>query len=156
MFIEGPRNRENTYCVAIFTIVTPAEEMTLDAKVTDYLSKASRAREFKLVSKARGTLASAEAVELLTSYKMVLPLHSVHPKDTAIVERRIIVKRDSQFYELVYRTVEEDYYTYLHAFEHAVRTFEFAGAEMREFRPLVIPAPELALAEGRGGYTTKK
>lgn len=156
VLVGGPRNQGNTYSTAFFVTAASAGTMTLDDKVSDYLGKASKAREFKLVSQVRGTLALAEAVELLTRYKMALPLHSVHPTDSIIIERRIIVKRDGQFYELGYRTVEEDYRTYLQAFEHAVQTFEFVGAEAKVFRPLVIPAPELVLAEKQAEYTAKK
>jgi hypothetical protein len=156
VLVRGPRNKEDTYSTAFVITVASAATMNLDDKVSDYLGRASKAREFKLISQARGTLALAEAAELLTSYKMGMPLHSVHPTDTTIMERRIILKKDGQFYELGYRTVEGEYHAYLHAFEHAVRTFEFVSAEVQVFRPLVTSAPELALAERQAEYTVKK
>ena len=156
VLVHGPRNKEDTYTTAFVMTVASAGTMSLDDKVSDYLGKASKAREFRLVSQARGILASVQATELLIEYKMRLPLHSVHPIDTTLMERRIIMKRDGDFYELGYRTVGGDYRAHLQAFEHAVQTFRFVGGDARAFRPLVIPAPELVAAEKQAEYTTKK
>lgn len=159
VFIRGPRNKANTYSTTIVVNVLPSE-MNLDEKAADYLTKAEKARAFRLISTAKGFLAGTEAVEFLVSYNAPLPIYSVNSTETKILERRIIIKRGERFYELTYNAIEEDYDTYLHAFESAARTFEFRDGKEREFRPVVspvaVPEPVHALAEKREDYRTKE
>jgi len=157
VFIRGPRNKANTYSAALVVNVLSTESMNLEEKVADYLAKAERAREFKLISTAKGFFAGEEAAELLVSYTTSLPLNSINPIDTTIIERRIIMKRGKSFYELVYSAVEEDYYAYLDSFENAARTFEFRDDTARRvYRPLVVSVPVQTLHEGAAEYKTDK
>jgi hypothetical protein len=89
-----------------------------------------------------------KATEVETSYVIPLPINTVNPKDTLIVERRLFLKKDNCFYEVVFRAVEEDYYRYLEAFQNAIRTFEFRhDAVQAVYRPLVAPVPAYAVRE---------
>ncbi len=156
VFVRGPRNKANTYSTTLVVNILPAGEMTLEEKVADYLTKAAKARAFKIVSTVKGFLAGAEAAELLMSYKTSLPIYSVKATDTTIIERRIIVRYANRFYELEYNAVEEDYDASLQAFENAARTFAFRDGEAQGFRsivvPVTVPAPALAVAEKRETY----
>ncbi|MBC8448420.1 MAG: hypothetical protein H8D78_11785 [Chloroflexi bacterium] len=154
VFILGPRNRDDTYSLAITVHVFPAQEQkgkyaTVAEAVEDYLRKSRRLPNFREISQAHGTLAGAEAVELAISYTIPLPPNSMNPKDTPIIERRIILKRKGRFYELIYRAVEEDYYAFLTAFKTVIHTFEFRDrrVEAREFYPLVTQVPAYAMQE---------
>jgi hypothetical protein len=122
--------------------------VSLGEYVADYLAKSKRLTGFRELSRTQGYLAGVRATEVETSYVMPLPVNTVNPKDTPIIERRIFLKKDHYFYEVVYRAVEEDYYRYLEAFKNAIRTFEFRhGAVQPAYRPLITPAPAYAVRE---------
>lgn len=157
--ILGPRNHDDTYSLAITVHVFPAQEQkgkyaTVAEVIEDYLRKSRQQPNFHEISQVHGTLAGTKAAELAISYTMPLPPNSMDPKDTPIIERRIILKRKGQFYELIYRAVEEDYYAFLPAFKTVVHTFEFRDRrkETREFHPLVAQVPAYALREQGAEY----
>jgi hypothetical protein len=154
VFILGPRNRDDTFSLTMTVHVFPTHEQngkyaTVAEVVEDYLGKSRHLSDFREISRARGTLVGAEAVEIEISYTMLLPLNSSSAKDTPIIERRIIFKKGSQFYELTYIAVAEDYYAYLESFEDAVRTFKFQEerGQTRVFQPLVTLTPTYAVRE---------
>ncbi|MBL7182925.1 MAG: hypothetical protein ISS50_00580 [Anaerolineae bacterium] len=66
-------------------------------------------------------------------------------------------KKGSQFYELVYTAVAEDYYAYLESFKDAVRTFKLRREreEARVFQPLVTLTPTYAVREKSEEYKTE-
>jgi len=158
VFILGPRDRENTYNLALLVSVTPGKAQggrfaTLEEMVANRLSRSQRLTEFEVLSRVKGELASAEAVELMVSHKMPLLLAG-NRQEIPLMERWIIAARKGWFYELIYRVTAEDYYTYLDAFQTLVRTFEFVD-ERRDaniFYPLVTQSPTYALGEEQAGY----
>lgn len=158
VFILGPRDRENTYNLALVVSVTPGKAQggrfaTLEEMVANRLSRSQRLTEFEVLSRVKGELASAEAVELMISHKMPLPLAG-NRQEVPLLERWIIAARKGWFYELIYRVTAEDYYTYLDAFQTLVRTFEFLD-ERRDahiFYPLVTRVPAYAVGEEQVGY----
>jgi hypothetical protein len=161
VFILGPRNLDDTFSLIITVHVFPAQEQegkyaTVAEVVEDYLRKNRQLLDFREISHAWGTLVGVEAVEIEISYTMSLPLNNLDAKDTTIMERRIIFKKGSQFYELTYTAVAEDYYAYLESFQDAVRTFKFRreGEEARAFQPLVTPTPAYAVREESEEYKT--
>jgi len=146
VFILGPRNRDDTFSLTITVHVFPAQEgkgkyATVAEVVEDYLRKNRHLLNFREISRVWGTLMGVEAIETEISYTIPLPINNVNAKETPIMERRIVFKKGSQFYELAYTAVTEDYYAYLESFEDAVRTFKFREerGEARVFRPLVTP-----------------
>ncbi|MFQ6058964.1 MAG: hypothetical protein ACE5MB_08835 [Anaerolineae bacterium] len=158
VFITGPRNREDTYSPALIVSVTPSKQAggefdTIEELVADYLNRRKGFPNFKEFLRTKGTFAFHEAMEFVISYVMPLPLNSVNPRDTTVVERRIVVKRGPYFYELIYRAIEEDYHAFLDAFRNAARTFGF-HREMKEPSPLVTPAPALSVREQPADYET--
>jgi len=161
VFILGPRNRDDTYSLALAVHVFPTQErggkyVTVADVVEDYRRRSRRLTSFREIATSQGTLAGTEAVEVVISYTVPLPPGSATSKETPIVERRIIARRKGWFYELIYRAVEADYHTFLPVFRDAVRTFEFRGecAEDREFYPLITPLPAHAVREQGNGYNT--
>jgi len=98
-----------------------------------------------------------EAGETEISYTIPLPINNVNAKETPIMERRIVFKKGSQFYELAYTAVTEDYYAYLESFEDAVRTFKFREerGEAKVFQPLVTLTPKYAVHEKSEEYKTE-
>jgi len=164
--ILGPRNQDNTYSSGLDISVTPTRQAggkfsTVDELVAEYLKKSENLPRFKLISKTTGSFGPYAATETLLSYVMPLPLHNVEPRDTTIVERRIVFQRGQRFYELSYKATEEDYPVFLEAFRRVVQTFEFhpGQAEQRKtrrFRPFVTPAPALAMREQGVEYSVAK
>jgi len=108
-----------------------------------------RLSDFREISRARGTLVGADAVEIEISYTLLLPLNNLDAKDTPIMERKIVFKKGAQFYELTYTAVAEDYYAYLESFRDAVNTFKFRRGreEVKVFQPLVTLTPTYAVRE---------
>lgn len=155
VFILGPRNREDTYSLALIVRVTPTREKGgqytgLGELIADYLARSERSTKFQEISRAYGSLAGVKAMEIEIGYTIPLPINTLNPKDTPIVERRIFLQKGGYFYEAIYRAVEEDYFTYLEAFKNMMRTFEFRDdVTWREYRPLVIPVPAHATDEQR-------
>lgn len=161
VFILGPRNRDDTLSLAITVHVFPAQEQegkfaTVAEVVEDFVRKHRQLSGFREISRARGTLVGADAVEIEIGYAMLLPLNNPDAKDTPIMERRIIFKKGLQFYELTYTAVADDYYAYLESFQDAVRTFKFRREreEARIFQPLVTPTPAYAVREKSEEYKT--
>jgi hypothetical protein len=161
VFILGPRNREDTFSLGITVHVFPAQEQegkfaTVAEVVEDYVRKNRQLSDFREISRARGTLAGADAVEIEISYTLLLPLNNLDAKDTPIMERKIIFKKGFQFYELTYTAVAEDYYAYLESFRDAVNTFKFRRGreEARVFQPLVTLTPTYAVREESEEYKT--
>jgi hypothetical protein len=162
IFILGPRNREDTFSLTITVHVFPSQEQkgkfaTVAEVVEAYLRKSCQLANFREVSRAWGTLVGVDAVEIEISYTMSLPLNNMDVKDTTIMERKIMFKKGSQFYELAYTAVAEDYYTYLESFKDAVRTFKFRREreEARVFQPLVTLTPRYAVREKSEEYKTE-
>jgi len=162
VFIMGPRNREDTFSLTMTVHVFPSQEQkgkyaTVAEVVEDYLRKSRHLSGFREISRAQGSLVGADAVEIEISYTMPLPLNNVDAKDTPIVERKIIFKKGSRFYELTYTAVAEDYYTYLESFKDAVRTFKFRGEreQARVFQPLITLTPRYAVREESEEYETE-
>jgi hypothetical protein len=160
IFVTGPRNNKNTYSPTLIVSVTLSERAggefeALEELVADYLNRRKEFPGFKELLRTKGTFASHQAMEFVISYVMPLPLNSVNPRDTTIVERRIVVQRGLYFYELIYRAVEEDYHAFLDAFRNAARTFGF-HREMAEPSPLVTQAPALSLRERPADYETQE
>jgi hypothetical protein len=161
VFILGPRNREDTFSLGMTVHVFPAQEQegkyaTVAEVAEDYLRKHRQLLDFREISRARGSLVGADAVEIEISYTMSLPLNDLDAKDTPIMERRIVFKKGAQFYELTYTAVAEDYYTYLESFQDAVRTFKFREEreKARVFQPLVTLTPTYAVREKTEEYKT--
>jgi hypothetical protein len=161
VFIIGPRNQDDTFSLTMTVHVFPAWERkgkftTVAEVVEDYLRKSRQLSDFREISRAQGTLVGVDAVEIEINYTMPLPLNNVDAKDTSIMERRIIFKKGSQFYELTYTAVAEDYYAYLESFRDAVSTFKFrrGGEEARVFQPLVTATPAYAVREESEEYKT--
>jgi len=160
--ITGPRNKEDTYSLSLTIGVIPRQRKgrfsTVDEFVTDYLQRSKGLPGFRKVFTARGVFASCKATELVVSYVLSLPLNSLEAKETTILERRIITAKGSNFYEIVYGAVEEDYYTFFEVFTNVVRTFTFREERLKqveEFHPLVTPTPALALREQTVDYEAK-
>jgi hypothetical protein len=162
VFILGPRNRENTYSLALVVRVTPTarnggQYANLEELITDYLVQSKRLAGFQKISRAQGYLAGVAATEVEISYTIPLPINTVNPKETRIVERRIFFNKGDNFYEVMLSAIEEDYYQYLGAFKDVVRTFEFRDDTTRRvYRPLVMPAPVQAVRESTTGYDVDK
>jgi hypothetical protein len=153
VFILGPRNKENTYSLALAIRVTLSREKggrygSLEELIADHLARCQRSTGFQEISRAYGYLADVEATEIEIGYTIPLPINTLNPQKTPIVERRIFLKEGEYFYEVIYRAVKENYYQYLEAFKDVVRTFEFRYATaQRVYRPLVMPAPAYAVHE---------
>ena len=162
VFILGPRNRDDTFSLTITVHVFPAWEQkgkfaTVAEVVEDYLRKSRQLANFREISRARGTLVGVDAVEIEISYTIPLPINNVNAKETPIMERKIMFKKGSQFYELAYTAVAEDYYTYLESFKDAVRTFKFREEreQAKVFQPLVTLTPTYAVREKSEEYKTE-
>jgi len=159
VFILGPRNGENTYNLALAVHVFPAKEeggkhVTLSQVLADRLERSKGLPGFREISKARGRLAGVNALEFEIGYSIPLPVGDSRVEDTPILERRILLERAGQFYELIYRAVEEDYHAYLEQFKDVVRTFEFQEERaVRSYRPLV-QMPARVIGEEPGPYET--
>jgi len=158
VLILGPRDRENTCNLALLVSVTPGKAQggrfaTLEEMVVNRLNRSQRLTEFKVLSRVKGELASAEAVELMVSYNVPL-LRTGTRQEIPLMERWIVAARKGWFYELIYRVTAEDYYTYLDAFRTLVRTFEFVDErqDANIFYPLVTQSPTDALGEEQAGY----
>lgn len=161
VFIAGPRNEADTLTLSLIVSIIPAREKggsfsTLDEMMADYLAKYEPSVNFREISRAWGTFAGVDAVEIEISYTFPLPINNVNAKETPIMERKIIFKKDSQFYELAYTAVAEDYYTYLESFKDAVSTFKFREEreQARVFQPLVTLTPTYAVREKSEEYKT--
>jgi len=166
VFIIGPRNQDDTFSLTITVHVFPAWERMSSSKgkfatvaevVEDYLRRSRQLVDSREISRAQGTLVGADAVEIEMNYTMSLPLNNLDAKDTSIMERRIIFKKGSLFYELTYTAVAEDYYAYLESFRDAVSTFKFRREreEARVFQPLVTLTPTYAVREETEKYKTE-
>jgi len=158
VLILGPRDRENTYNLALLVSVTPGKAQggrfaTLEEMVVNRLNRSQRLTGFKVLSRVKGELASAEAVEVMVSYNMPL-LRAGNRQEIPLMERWIIAARKGWFYELIYRVTAEDYYTYLDAFQTLVRTFDFLDErrDARAFYPLITQSPVYAVHEEQSGY----
>ena len=162
VFIAGPRNEADTFTLSLIVSVIPAREKggafsTLDEMMADYLAKYESSVNFREISRAWGTLVGVAAVEIEISYTFPLPINNVNAKETPIIERKIMFKKGSQFYELAYTAVAEDYYAYLESFKDAVRTFKLRREreEARVFQPLVTLTPAYAVREKSEEYKTE-
>jgi len=112
--------------------------------------------QFQKIFQVNGMLAGHEAVEFAASYVMSLPLNVVEPVQTPIIERWIVMRRRTTFYEIVYRVSREDYTAFLHVFKQIAKTFEFQEervAARQEFYPLVTPP--VAVRETPEDYENK-
>jgi hypothetical protein len=160
VLILGPRNREDTHSLALTVRVTPTAEKggqynNVRELMAGYLAKSKRSAKFQEISQAHGYLAGVGATEVEISYMIPLPINTLNPKETPIVERRIFLKKGENFYEVMYRAVEEYYYQYLEAFKDMVQTFEFRDdTPQRVYRPLVMPTPAYAIREHPTEYET--
>lgn len=161
VFIAGPRNEADTFTLSLIVSVIPAQEKggefsTLKEVMSAYLARYQPSADFREMSRAWGTLVGVEAVEIEISYTFPLPINNVNAKETPIMERKLIFKKDAQFYELAYTAVAEDYYIYLESFKDAVRTFKFRREreEARVFQPLVTLVPTYAVREKSEEYKT--
>lgn len=161
-FILGPRNQDDTYSLIMTVHVFPAWEQdgkftTVAEVVDDYVRKSRQLANFREISRARGALVGVDAVEIEIGYSIPLPINDVNAKDTPIMERKIVFKKGSQFYELAYAAVAEDYYAYLESFRDAVSTFKFRREkeEARVFQPLVTLTPTYAVREKPEEYKTE-
>jgi hypothetical protein len=158
VFILGPRNKANTYSLALAIRVTLSRESggrysSLGELIVDYLARCQSSTGFQEISRAYGYLADVEATEIEIGYTIPLPINNLNPQKTPIVERRIFFKKGEYFYEVIYRAVKEDYYQYLEAFRDVVRTFEFQyDTAQRVYRPLIMSAPAYAVHERPTGY----
>jgi len=160
VFLQGPRSADSKYGLffAIRVVPTKAEggkHGTADQFIDDYLNRVKKFANFKQLSKARGEFAASEAVEFVISYSMPLPLNTLNADETTILERRIVVKRGSFFYVLIYSGTENDYHASLSSFEYMAQTFQFSAdsvEEARAFRPLVTPASPLIVREKGEDY----
>jgi hypothetical protein len=152
VFIRGPRNEENTYSLSLVVRVSTTNS-NLDTLIADYLERSKRLSKFRETSRATGTLAGAEAVEIEIGYIIPLPINSVNAKETPIIERTIFLRRGNRLYEIAYKGVEKDYHRYLEAFRNAARTFEFQEATgERAYWPVVTSAPAYAVHEQSTDY----
>ena len=151
--IIGPRNRDNTYSVGLAIRVISMVEggrryTSLEELVAAHLARSKRAAKYQEILRAQGIVAGLDAIEIETSYSLPLPMQSIRPKDTVIVERRVYLKRGNSFYELMYRAVEEDYYAYLDVFKDVVHTFLFRADRVRmTHQPFVAQAVIRAMRE---------
>ena len=125
VFIAGPRNRADTFTTSIAVWGRAERDQTPEMLSKDYINRHRPLPGFQTLAQARGTLAGSEAVEVEITYKMPLPLNNVNAQMSPIRERRIFLKRDEKIYELVYAATEEDYESWLPAFQTLVRTFTF-------------------------------
>jgi hypothetical protein len=145
VFILGPRNRDDTYSLDItvrVTSIAPDSDASLGDLVADFLTRSGQLSKFRVLSRTDGSLLAHDASDVELTYVTLLPINSVRAKETAIIERRIFLKRGNRLYELIYSAVEDDFYRYFDAFKDAVCTFEFKGevASQRNY-PLVAPLP---------------
>src|SRR3990172_3731369 len=153
VFVTGPRNKENTFSLAMLVRATELSEaggqhISLKQLVADYLAKSQPASRFRETSRTYGSLAGLDAIEIETAYTLPLPINTVNPKETSILERKIFFIKAGRFYEVMYGAVEEDYYQYLDTFRNMLQTFEFRDdTPRRVYRPLVAPAAVQAVRE---------
>jgi hypothetical protein len=154
--IIGPRNHDDTYSLGLNVRVTPVgQQFSLDRILSNYLNKRRRYRNFREIFQARGRLIGAEAIEAETSHTMPLPINTLHPKETPIVERRIFLYRGGNLYEIMYQAVEEDYDEYLDVFKNVLQTFQFRDDTARRVyrhRPLVAPRAAQVVREEPSEY----
>ncbi len=162
VFVFGPRNQEDTYSLSISVRVTLSRNQSgrhgdIGTPIASFLVKHRGLAEFRKLSRASGTLAGVNATEIEIGYTLPLPLNSVKPRATRIIERQIFLEKDGRFYELIYNAVAEDYHEYLPIFRNAARTFEFIGNSARQVdRLVVMQMPALAVHEHPASYRTKK
>ncbi len=159
VLVSGPRNQQDTYSVGLAITARPESAVNLQNHVVDHLAKAHQAREFKLIAQAQGFLSECAAIETLTCYHLALPLNSVVPTNTVILERRIALIHAPRLYEITYRADEANYSTHLSAFETVARTFHFEDTPSNGSKIVFVPPraePVLIFAEKRADYEAKK
>jgi len=162
VFILGPRNKENTYSLAVTVRVSPVKEpdgqyVSVEERLAAYLSYSRHSSSFKEISRSKGYLSDTEAIEIETKHTMPLPLNTVAAKVTPILERRIFLLKDSYFYELIFRGVQEDYYHHLNVFKNIVRTFDLGDEPSQQiYQPLVMAEPAHMLRESSPKYDETK
>jgi len=144
VFVAGPRNQAGTFSVSftvgvMFEIVQTAKEAA-----TAFVSSHRLAFGCQELGQISTTVAGRPAVVAEIAYSMPLPLNSVKPQDTLIRERRVFFKRNSHIYELDYAATEEDYETWLGAFQTLVESFAFPEepTDMLSYRPVVTAVPQ--------------
>jgi hypothetical protein len=128
--IIGPRNREGTFNVGLSIRVTGAGEgnrlgCDVDTLRSDYLTRSKTRQGFRQISCSSGSLAGMEIREVEIAYVIPLPIDSVRPKMTTIIERVVFLKRDTRVYEIAYTASEDEYREYLPVFEELIHTFAF-------------------------------
>ncbi|MFQ6014935.1 MAG: hypothetical protein ACE5NP_05795 [Anaerolineae bacterium] len=157
VFIAGPRNRADTFTTSIAVWGRAERDQTPEMLSKDHINRHRPLPSFQTLAQARGTLAGSEAVEVEITYKMPLPLNNVKAQMSPIRERRIFLRRGERIYELIYVAAEEDYETWLPAFQTVARTFAFREepAEQR-FHALVTPVSAQAIREKGGEYEAEK
>ncbi|MEW5717710.1 MAG: hypothetical protein AB1817_03705 [Chloroflexota bacterium] len=170
VFILGPRNAARTFNLALSAHTYPTRAAggkyeTLEQITHTFLGTHRRLAQFKERALVHGFLGSLPAVEIAIGYALTLLPRQPNAKEIPIVEHRIILERQSRFYELVYAVAEADYATYLPAFRYFATTFKFQttdevaiGYALIDPAPArqAIPEPAHALAEKSEEYETKK
>jgi hypothetical protein len=143
VIISGPRNKDNTYNAALIvrtSILTQAEGKSRDLSkiVADYVLTHGRLDNFHERFQAVGSYIGFEAVEVELGYTMLLPLNSINPVKTSIVERRILFIKNENLYEIIYRASDQVYQQFIAAFIDLVHTFEFLEKSAQKLsRPLI-------------------
>ena len=156
-FIGGPRNQAGTYSISVAVGVTRAANQTPAEAAAKLLSKFRSAFSIQEQGPFSTTVAGRPAVEVEIAYWMPLPLNSLHPQRTVIRERSIFFRRRDQLYELNYAAPEEDYETWLGAFQTLVESFAFPEkpTDVLSYRPVETAVPQ-PVREGSSGYDTEE
>ena len=155
--IAGPRNRAGTYSTSFAVGVTPAADRTPAETATELLAKYRSAFSIQEQGPFSTTVAGRPAVEVEIAYWMPMPLNSIYPQRTVIRERNVFFKRGNQLYELRYAASEEDYETWLGAFQTLVESFAFPEkpTDMLSYRPVATAVPQ-PVREESPGYEAKE
>ena len=147
IFIAGPRNRADAFTTSMTVRGYIGRGQTLKELTTEYVNRFRPLAGFKVIAQTRGVLDGNEAMEVEIAYVMPLPLNNVNAQMTPIRERRIFLKRGNRIYELIYAATEEDYETWLLAFQTLARTFAFKERIGGRFYSLVTSSPVQAVRE---------
>lgn len=126
IFVAGPRDATGSYSISFTVGVTHQADQTPTEAAMSRLAKFRSAFSVESVGPDSTTVAGRPATAVEVVYSMPLPVNSVDPKWTNIRDRTIYVRQGGRLYELHYSAPEEDYETWLEAFQMLVESFGFS------------------------------
>ena len=150
IFIAGPRDETGAAVASITVLGEKGKDKPLKQYVEDYINRFRSLNGFNLIARTEGSLNGYEAEEVEITYTMPLPLESINARPTPIRERRIFFKKGECLYELIYSAAEENYFTYLFAFQTLVRTLS-TGKQEESYYPLILSLPSVKVSVPKAG-----